>query len=156
MARELACTRYFGAEVDELVDAPIRIDWTGPRRFEVRAGDGELEWRMELASTPVTRLLNGVGSTLPGRAWRSDRVLAVMSRVAGSALGARRVRLAGVAPNGQRFTANPLRSWVASSSRATVRGEELGEMGPGSEQAYLRDFAVPQRGVFVIGRAFFR
>ncbi len=28
-------------------------------------------------------------------------------------------------------------------------------MGPASEQAQLRDFAIPQRGVFVVGRAFF-
>lgn len=152
---ELACTRYFGAEVDEVRQGPIRIDWTGPRRFEVRAGDGDLEWAVELGSTPVTRLLNGVGSLLPARAWRSSPVLAAMSRVAGMALGAGRVRLAGQAPNGQRFVANPLTMWVATASRATVRGADLGEMGPAPEQAHLRDFAIPQRGIFVIGRAFF-
>jgi hypothetical protein len=74
---ELACTRYFGAEVDEVRQGPIRIDWTGPRGFEVRAGDGELEWMVEVGSTPVTRALNGLGSVLPVRAgapqpcWRS-------------------------------------------------------------------------------------
>jgi hypothetical protein len=154
-ARELACTRYFGAEVDEVVEGPVHIDWTGPDRFEVRAGGGDLEWKMEVASTPVTHLLSAVASVLPDRAWRSDRVLAVMSRVAGAALGAGRVRLAGVAPNGQRFRANPSAIWVATTSRATVGGEDVGEMGPAPEQAYLRDFAVPQRGVFVIARAFF-
>lgn len=153
--RELACTRYFGSEVDELIEAPIGIDWTGPDRFDVRAGNGELEWTIALASTPVTRLLSGVAGALPDRAWRSDRLLAVMSRVAGAALGAGRVRLAGVAPNGQRFKANPLKIWVAGSSRATIGGDDLGEMGPAPEQAHLRDFAIPQRGVFVIGRAFY-
>jgi len=28
-------------------------------------------------------------------------------------------------------------------------------MGPAPEQAHLRDFALPQRGVFVVGRVFF-
>jgi hypothetical protein len=28
-------------------------------------------------------------------------------------------------------------------------------MGPAPEQAQLRDFAIPQRGVFVVGRTFF-
>jgi hypothetical protein len=28
-------------------------------------------------------------------------------------------------------------------------------MGPASEQAHLRDFFIPQRPVFAIGRAFF-
>jgi hypothetical protein len=36
-----------------------------------------------------------------------------------------------------------------------VRGIELGEMGPAPEQGQLRDFTIPQRGVFVVGRAMF-
>jgi hypothetical protein len=152
---ELACTRYFGAQVDQVREGSIEIDWTGPRRFEVRAGDGDLEWAIEVGSTPVTRLFSGVGSLLPERAWRSPRVLGVMSRVAGVALRAGRVRLVGLAPNGQRFVANPLTVWVARASRARVEDTDLGEMGPAPEQAHLRDFAIPQRGVFVVGRAFF-
>ena len=78
-----------------------------------------------------------------------------MSHVAGVALRTGRVRLSGLAPNGQRFVANPLTIWVATVSRATVGGTDLGEMGPAPEQARLRDFSIPQRGIFVIGRAFF-
>jgi hypothetical protein len=152
---ELACTRYFGSAVDEVREGPIRIDWTGPRDLEVRAGDGDLEWTVEVGSTPVTRLFNGVGSILPARAWRSRPLLDVMSRVAGTALRAGRVRLTGLTPNGQRFVANPLTMWVATDSRATVRGIDLGQMGRAPEQARLRDFAIPQRGMFVVGRALF-
>jgi hypothetical protein len=150
---ELACTRYFGSAVDEVRDGPIRIDWSGPRSFAVRAGD--LEWTVEVGSTPVTRLFNAVGGILTARAWRSRPVLDAMSRVAGTALRAGRVRLTGAAPNGQRFVANPLTMWVATGSRATVGGRDLGEMGPAPEQARLGDFYIPQRGVFVIGRAMF-
>jgi hypothetical protein len=152
---DLACTRYFGAEVDEVREGPVRIEWTGSHRFEVRAGDGELEWEVELESTPVTRMLNRVGSLLPLRAWRSRPVLAAMSRLAGPALGAGQIRLAGQAPNGQRFQANPLATWVAAGGGAQIGGVDLGEPGPAPEQARLRDFAIPQRGLFVVGRAFF-
>jgi len=152
---ELACTRYFGSAVQDVREGPIDIDWTGPRGFQVRAGDGDLEWTVEVGSTPVTRLFNRVGSVLPARAWRSRPVLDVMSRVAGAALRAGRVRLTGRAPNGQRFVANPLIMWVATGSTAIVRGVDLGEMGPAPEQALLADFAIPQRGVFVVGRAMF-
>jgi len=152
---QLACTRYFGADVDEVREGPIGIEWTGPRRFEVQAGDGELEWTLELRSTTVTRLLNGLSSLLPDRAWRSGPVLAIMSRVAALALGAGQVRLTGLAPNGQRFVANPMTMWVASRSNASIGNTDLGEMGPAPEQAHLRDFAIPQRGMFVIGRSFF-
>jgi hypothetical protein len=78
-----------------------------------------------------------------------------MSRAAGLALRAGRLRLTGRAPNGQRFVANPLHIWVARASSARVEGADLGAMGPAPEQAQLRDFAIPQRGVFVVGRAFF-
>jgi hypothetical protein len=151
----LACTRYFGDEVDEVREGPIRIEWAGSHRFEVHGDGGALEWEVELESTPVTRLFNGIGSLLPERAWRSPAVLAVMSRVAGPALRAGRVRLTGLAPNGQRFVANPLTMWVAGSSRARIGGVDLGQTGPAPEQAKLRDFAIPQRGLFVLGHALF-
>jgi hypothetical protein len=43
----------------------------------------------------------------------------------------------------------------ARESSARLQGADLGAMGPTPEQAQLRDFAIPQRGVFVVGRAFF-
>jgi hypothetical protein len=152
---ELACTRYFGARVDEVREGPVRIDWTGSHSFEVHADDGALEWRVELESTPVTRLFNGVSSLLPPRAWRARPVLGAMSRVAGPALRAGRVRLTGLTPNGHRFVANPMTIWVAGSGRAHVGDVDFGEPGPPPQQARLRDFAIPQRGLFVLGRAFF-
>jgi hypothetical protein len=152
---DLACTRFFGSAVDEVCEGPIAIDWTGPRALRVSAGDGELTWTVALGSTPMTRLFNRVGAVLPARAWRSGLVLDVMSHVAGTALRAGRVRLTGLAPNGQRFVANPLLMWVATGSSATVRGIDLGEMGPAPQQARLRDFSLPQRGMFVVGRTMF-
>ncbi len=148
---ELACTRYFGSAVDDVREGPVEIDWTGPRAFRVRAGDGELDWSVEIGSTPVTRVFNRVAAALPAGAWRSPAVLALMSRVAGTALRAGRVRLTGMAPNGQRFTANPRIVWIATAGTATVGGADLGALGPAPEQARLRDFAMPQRGMFVVG-----
>ena len=128
---------------------------TPPRSFAVSAGSGQLAWTLELASTPVTRALNRVASLLPDRAWQSSPILAAMSRTAGLALRAGRVRLTGLAPNGQRFVANPLHIWLVRESSARLQGADLGAMGPAPEQAQLSDFAIPQRGVFVVGRAFF-
>ncbi len=152
---ELACTRYFGSAVTEVREGPIHIDWAGPRTFRVTAGDGDLDWTVTVTATPVTRLFSALDSALPDRAWRSRPLLEVMSRLAGPALGAGRVRLTGLAPDGQRFAANPLRLWVVTDSTATVHGVPLGEPGPIPTQAFLRDFAIPQRGLFVVGRAVF-
>jgi hypothetical protein len=56
----LGLRRIPASDVDEVREGPIQIDWTGPRRFRVRAGDGDLDWTVEVGSTPVTRLFNGV------------------------------------------------------------------------------------------------
>jgi hypothetical protein len=56
--------------------------------------------------------------------------------------------------NGQPFDANPLRIWFVTSSHAVVEGQQLGSPGALAEQAHLRDFYIPQRGIFAIGRFF--
>jgi hypothetical protein len=147
------CTRYFGTDVDEIRQGPIRITWTGPQQFQVDIGEGDLAWTVDLASTPVTRLLNGLASALPARAWHSPTILGAMSTVAGTALQAGRVRLTGLTSNGHRFTAHPLTMWVITHSTATIDGVALGAPGPAPRQARLRDFTIPQRGIFVTGQA---
>jgi hypothetical protein len=46
--------------------------------------------------------------------------------------------------------------WVVESSHAIIRGLDAGPLGPLAEQARLRDFLIPQRGVFAVVRAFLR
>jgi hypothetical protein len=150
---ELACTKFFGAEVSEVIEAPVSIDWTGDMEFTVKVAD--LDWTVRLKPTPATRVMNAMGAAMPEKAWRMERLLNAMSKVAGPALGAGKVNLTGAAPNGQHFIANPLAMWIAESPRAVVAGEDLGPDGPAAEQAMLADFAIPQRGMFVFGRAIF-
>jgi hypothetical protein len=99
--------------------------------------------------------MHRVGAVLPDRAWHSPPGFAAIARASRLALRAGRVRLTGLTPNGRRFVAHPLRLWVARASSARLQGADLGAMGPAPEQAHLRDFAIPQRGVFVVGRTFF-
>jgi hypothetical protein len=49
----------------------------------------------------------------------------------------------------------PIVDVAAVVRKATVRGVDQGEMRPAPEQARLRDFAIPQWGMFVVGRAMF-
>ena len=154
VAPEQACTRYFGRDVAEAPVRDVRIDWTGPRSLHVTIAD-ELDWQLSLASSPVTRMMSGMGALMPDALWRNAAVLRLMGAFAGVALRAGRLGLAGRAPNGQRFIANPLRIWLIPDSRAVVRGADLGDVGSAPEQARLGDFWIPQRGLLVIGRAFF-
>jgi hypothetical protein len=150
---ELACTRYFSAEVSKVVDAPIEIEWTGETEFNVRVSD--VEWSVALEATPVTRAMNAMGAAMSDRAWRMEPLLNAMSKVAGPALKVGNINLTGVVPNGQNFISNPVAMWVAKAKHAVVGGTDLGPDGALPDQAMLADFAIPQRGMFVFGRAIF-
>jgi len=99
--------------------------------------------------------MNGMARLLPGAAWRNPAFLAVMSSMAGPVLGVGRVGLYGTAPNGQRFIANPRVLFRVVASRAIVADTDFGPPGPVSPQAQLRDFWIPQHGMFATGQAYF-
>jgi hypothetical protein len=157
VAADVACTCYFGAAVDEVVNATIDIDWIAPRELTVavRGGGHRLVWRITLSSSGATRLMNSLGSVLPDSWWRSQSFLALIARLIPPLLQTGEIRLGGVAPNGQQFTVNPTLTWLVAASTATLDGSDLGELGPAPAQGGLGDFRIPQRGMFAIGRAFF-
>jgi hypothetical protein len=153
--REVACSRYFGAGVDEVLIEPIELGWEGPRRLRVRTvRGGGVDWTVDLGATAVTRMMSAAGSVLPSRLWRSRQVLRAMGHVAGWALHAGTVRLTGMTSNDQPFAANPQRIWYVTDSHAVVNGHDLGPIGPLAEQARLGDFYLPQRGIFALGRVY--
>ena len=150
-----SCARYFSNDVSETRTTAIEVGWPDDSTLRVTVAEAGLVWTSHLASTRVTRALNGVGRVMPDRLWRSPPVLRVMGPVAGFALRAGTVAMAGTSPNGQRFLANPQRVWVIDEARASLGDDGLGPVGPLPEQARLGDFRIPQRGVFAIGRTFF-
>lgn len=149
-----SCNRYFGSAVDSFQRTEIGITWTGPRAVSVVV-PGKLEWEIALEPTPVTRLMNAMGSLMPEPLWMSRRVLSVVGSVASLLLHAGKLRMYGWSPNGQDFVANPRLIWTIPKSRAVVGGGTLGPVGPVSPQAWLGGFAIPNRGLFVIGKAVF-
>ncbi len=149
------CPRYFGSALTRAVEGPIEVVWPGPRSLSIDVPGADLRWSLELESTGTTRLLSALGGAMPDGMWRSPRALAVLARVAGAMLHAGKLQLAGRAPNGQTFVANPMLLWTLASSRAVLGGRDLGALAPLPEQVRLGDFWLPQRGLFAIGRAFF-
>ncbi|HEU4759668.1 MAG TPA: hypothetical protein VFT91_06760 [Dehalococcoidia bacterium] len=151
-----ACPRYFGSALTGALKCVIRVDWTGPYSFSVAVEDDpRLEWEVTLAATLQTRAMNAVSRLVPSGLWRQAAFLTLMGVVARGVLGTGNVGLTGRAPNGQRFVANPRLIWTVAASRATVGGTGLGAIGPLLRQARLGDFWIPQRGLFVIGGAYF-
>lgn len=151
---EVACSRYFGDEVERFRRGPIELNWEAPERLTIRTADGSVDWTVEMEATARTRMMSAAGSMLPMTAWRSGPVLRTMGAFAGRFLGLGRVQLTGTTSNRQHFDANPLRIWYVADSHAVVEGEDLGPIGALQEQAHMKDFYFPQRGMFAVGRVF--
>lgn len=153
---EQACPRYFGPRLRRALRRSIDVRWTGPDAFTVSVDGGRaVQWDLTLAAPPTIRAMNAMAHAMPEAWWRNRTVLRAMGVIARGLLRTGRLGLAGRAPSGQAFVANPLVAWTIPSSRAQVEGVDLGEPGPLAEQDHLGDFWIPQRGLFVVGRTFF-
>lgn len=151
---EFGCNRYYGADIDTARECPIEITWTGPRSLTVNADEGHIDWRIELQSTAVTKMMSGLCDHLPTMLWHQGPVLTALGSLGGRLLDAGKLRLQGHTSNNQRFEANPRRVWVVPESRASLGGVDLGEVGMSEEQSQLGDFQLPQRGLFVVADAY--
>ena len=148
---QLSCARYFSSvTTNDAVQCDIDVAWVTPWSLFVRI-DGLLEWHIEIEATPATRLMSSVAQRLPERAWANHLIVGGLGRAASVMLGAGQIRLSGTAPHGQRFIIAPTRLWAVAASRAVLRGEDLGPVGPLRHQARLADFRSPQRGLFAVG-----
>lgn len=146
-APELSCARYFGSALDEAVITTVDIEWDGPASATIRVPD-RVEWHLELGSSLPTGALTAMALRMPPALWRRNSVLRAMGAVAGTMLGAGRMSICGVAPNGQSFQAQPRRLWQVLQTTAVVDGRDAGRPGPLREQDRLGGFWLPQRGLF--------
>lgn len=148
---ELSCARFFGAALQNAVQCPVTVTWTGNTSLRVGVGDVDLTWDLELGTTAVTRAMSEIVAALPAPLLESRTFLKAMGTVAGPVLRAGRLGLTGSVPNRQGFRAKPRRMWFVFRSSATLDGEDLGRLQPLRVQTRLGDFWIPQRGIFLIG-----
>ena len=150
-----SCSRYFSSAtpIDPVV-CDITSRWVTPWSLAISIA-GVLDWRVDIAATPATRLLSVIGSLMPAAASRNRRVLGAMGPVVGPLLGIGGIKLTGNLPNGQEFRIAPRRLWVVTDSSAVLHGEDLGPIGPHPVQGNLADFQLPQRGICVVAQGRF-
>lgn len=151
-----ACSRYFGSALAGTRRAHIDLEWAGESTLRIAIAEAGFSWEVILAASAATWVLNAIGTLVPDRAWRASFVLAVMGPAAGQALRAGRITMIGKAPNGHVLVVNPQRIWLIAKSSARLGDQDLGSPGPLGRQARLGEVWIPQRGIFAIGRAFFR
>lgn len=149
-----SCPRYFSTAATFERVPEIDLSWTDPARLRVRI-PGVLDWDLRLRATPATRTMSALGSSLPAAARRSDPLLRAMGPMARPILHTGRMRMAGAAPNRQRFQVVPTQLWRVAASTASIHGRDLGPIGALDRQSRLGDFWMPQHGLFYIGDARF-
>lgn len=152
----VACSRWFGGGVEESRQTGIKIEWESADHLRVQTSDGYIDWAVTLGSSPITRLMNGMGAMMPAAGWKSRRALGLMGRMATATLGAGRISLVGTSSSGYPFLANPWHIWRVVDSSATIGGASVGVPSPLAEQTRLGDFWIPQRGIFAMGRVYLR
>jgi hypothetical protein len=155
VAPSLSCPRYFGEETRRVISAPIEIIWMGDNHFQVTIKAVEFSWDLILLQTRATAIMNFAAGMMPDWAWKKRIILKLMGKVAGPLMRIGKVNLSGYVPNGQYFIANPYKMWMVGESHASMEGEDFGFPGPLKSQPHYRDFRIPQRGVFALGRAYF-
>jgi hypothetical protein len=154
---DLSCPRYFSHDLYQYkkVDE-IKVDWTGGYELVVSIlGDISLEWKVSLTSTLSSRFMNAIAGLIPSSLWHNPGFLDVMGMAASLMLGAGKLGLSGIVPNGQQFVANPKHIWMIRNSEAILQGRSLGAPGRLDKQAQLGDFWIPQRGILAIGESLF-
>ncbi|HVZ73325.1 MAG TPA: hypothetical protein VHJ20_13185 [Polyangia bacterium] len=151
VAPEQSCPRFIGAAIARAVETAIDVAWTGAAELDVRVPAAGLRWRMRVAATPVTRLMNVMMALMPAWMFRSDLVLSMMSLMSTALLAAGRFRLRGRVPNRQWFQAGPRGVWMVPDAQASIGERDLGAPRPLPTQATLGEVPLPQRGVLMTG-----
>jgi hypothetical protein len=148
---EHSCERYIGAAcAHPSVRSKINVEWLDEWTLRVSIPDA-LDWTIALTSTAVTRVMTAMGRVMPHGMWVNRAVLTGVGHMAGPMLGVGKVRLSGVMPNHQRFTAAPVEIWAVQKSRATLFGRDLGTPKPLRRQTRIGGFWLPQKGIFMRG-----
>jgi hypothetical protein len=148
------CAKYFRPQIDEVIVAPIRLEWVAPRTLAIAIEAGRrLAWSVTATYSVATDVLNGVLRVLPDSVWQNDRRVSTLETLAGHWLHAGRVRLSGRTPSGHHFVARPHVVWPIETSRARMAGRDLGEPARLVRQAAVGDYWIPRRGLFVLATA---
>lgn len=153
-SHDQGCTSHFASAIERVVVGPIRLEWDDGRRLTVHVDGGrELAWSLCLAATWRTRLVNAVAASIPEAAWRDVRTLRAIGVGARAVLGTGPLCLSGRLPSGARYRSNPRRVWAIDTSRAALRGVDLGDMRR-SRALALGDFRIPRVPLLATGPLF--
>lgn len=139
----VSCAHYMRPALADQME--IHEEWLDPQTLRVTIPAIRMEWTTEFSSSRLSNLMPGVVSRVPRWFLASGPGSAMISRAAAALLHAGKLRLRGIVPNGQRFSAQPRALWHVAKSEASIGDFHLGDaVSPGS-QCRLADFWISVR-----------
>jgi hypothetical protein len=145
---DAGCARYFAPAVDEVVAAPIRLEWTSPRRAVVTIDGGRrLTWSLLMRSTLLTRIYNARGEALAPRLIVHRRLPKLLDLVTRLTPGLGPLPLSGRTPDGSWFAAAPSHLWMVQASRACIGGQDTGPSKRLGDAVSLGEVLIPRRPI---------
>jgi hypothetical protein len=148
---EIGCPRWWGPALRTSRLAAVNVEWTGPRTLRVTMAEPALDWTVTLAERPMEAMMNRMGGPMPTWTWRPRPLRAMREVMANRALRMGRIRLDGLAPAGMPLVMMPDLVYGVESSRAILRGVDLGEVTRAEEEPQVGEFRFPVRGALAIG-----
>lgn len=143
--------RYFSSVPHDVVNGDIEIAWAGRHEVSVHIRATRLRLGIRLARTPATRALALLAGILPEPLWQLRRSTAWIGAIAGRALDAGSITLAGDAPSGHRFHMRPRSVWRVVAAAAVLDGRELGPPVATDGNVELAGFRLPRTGLLTTG-----
>jgi len=151
VAPDRSCPRFIGSAVSRVVETPIELQWGGQFDLTARIPAAQLIWKLHLANTLLTRLMNLMMAWTPAALFESKFVLSAMSLISTRMLAVGQLQLGGHVPNRQWFKAAPRNVWVVSSATASLGDNDLGPQRALPTQAFLGEVPLPQSGIVMMG-----
>ena len=150
------CVRFFPSMATRWREEKIRLCWLDPYRLRIEVRGAALEWEIEFRQTWLTRVFGAVRRIMPFALASSRPSLRAMQWMSHHWLGAGRVPLLGVMPNGSAFRAVPRQLWLMDDSRAWLNGESLGAVDRSNVEVPLESYRVVTSGLLAMVNAAFQ
>ena len=146
-----SCPRYFGPALHDVRVDDLEIGWRSAWEITFAARRARLYLAVRLDATPLTRALGAASRAAPDRLWRRESVTPLIGLLAGRALRAGVIDLAGRTPSGHGYLMRPARVWQVRAAACVMNGCDLGGIISPEEQPRVGEFLLPARPLFAAG-----
>lgn len=150
---DIACPRYYGPAVRNVIPASIQVQWRGPSELTIRVDHIQLEWTVLIDEPLLLRFLNRVGKRMPLWTWKHTAFLKPREWMA-RRLGLGNMKLWGRTPSRHFGILMPQRMYFINRAKVQLRGVNLGAPVRMRPNPQIGEVRLPARGIFAVAQAY--